>query len=138
MQPVIHECRGSYSILEEETGTFLPGWLPLDTPGTPNHTWREYQYQNGADLDSWPFWAVHALYNGGGYVLDLSGSKYDLQQNLARLKASRWIDEYTRAVFIEFTVYNAQVCRCPCANLHQGQPTEVEPSVIMSYASAND
>ncbi len=50
----------------------------------------------------------HAVYDGGGYVLDLTGSFYDLLEKIKELRENRWTDSYTRAVFVEFTVYNVQ------------------------------
>lgn len=47
-------------------------------------------------------------YSGGGYVLALKGSRQELSEKIARLVSQNWIDERTRAVIAEFSVYNAQ------------------------------
>ena len=50
-----------------------------------------------------------ALYSGGGYIGDLGkypAASYKLINELAKHK---WFDSHTRAVFLEATVYNAQV-----------------------------
>ena len=49
------------------------------------------------------------MYAGGGYVVPLKGSKTDLIALMNELEQNQWIDRYTRAVFVEFTTYNAQV-----------------------------
>ncbi len=103
---VIHECNTQYSYFSEETRTFGVGWIPFNGTAISNNSKSEYHYQTGMDLDSWPYWAVHALYGGGGYVVDLKGSTATLAKRFAEIKADGWIDRYTRAVFIEFTVYN--------------------------------
>ena len=49
------------------------------------------------------------MYSGGGYVVDLRGNLHNVVKKLEQLESERWIDRYTRVVFLEFTVYNAQV-----------------------------
>ncbi|GFO38752.1 polycystic kidney disease protein 1-like 2 [Plakobranchus ocellatus] len=61
------------------------------------------------ELNGYPYWGTLAVYSGGGYVVPLEGSKEDLQAKMEQLERENWIDKYTRAVFVEFTVYNAQV-----------------------------
>ena len=43
------------------------------------------------------------------YVVDLKGSRARLISEMWRLQSQQWIDERTRAVFIEFSLFNAQV-----------------------------
>ena len=43
------------------------------------------------------------------YVVDLKGSRARLISEMWRLQAQRWIDERTRAIFIEFSLFNPQV-----------------------------
>ena len=38
----------------------------------------------------------------------LRGSFKEILKDIKQLREERWTDKYTRAVFIEFTVYNAQ------------------------------
>ena len=38
----------------------------------------------------------------------LRGSFKEMLKDIKQLREERWTDKYTRAVFIEFTVYNAQ------------------------------
>ena len=66
-------------------------------------------YTKASDLDGYPYWGQLALYAGGGYVVPLKGSKTDLIALMNELEQNQWIDRYTRAVFVEFTTYNAQV-----------------------------
>lgn len=63
---VVDECNSEYDFLNEETRTFSPGWKPYD----PNNTGGpEWTYRTAKELDGYPFWAWHALYSGGGYVI---------------------------------------------------------------------
>ena len=38
----------------------------------------------------------------------LRGSFKEMLKDIKQLREEKWTDKYTRAVFIEFTVYNAQ------------------------------
>lgn len=48
-------------------------------------------------------------YGGGGYVLDLSQNKNVSMDLILYLFQNLWIDRGTRAVFVDFTVYNANI-----------------------------
>ena len=67
------------------------------------------RYTPASALNGYPYWGQLSIYSGGGYLVPLRGSKNDLIVLMKRLEKEAWIDRYTRAVFIEFTTYNAQV-----------------------------
>ena len=69
----------------------------------------ELQYTTAAELDSLPYTAVMDIYGGGGYVYRLNGAQEDVTSDLGKLQRNHWINNHTRAVFLEFSVYNAQV-----------------------------
>ena len=46
------------------------------------------------------------MYSGNGYVYEFRGRLTDLQTNLSQLHQMQWIDGQTRAVIIQFTLYN--------------------------------
>lgn len=48
-------------------------------------------------------------YGGGGYVLDLTPNHDDAGAQLSDLEKNLWIDRGTRVVFLDFTVYNANI-----------------------------
>ena len=52
-------------------------------------------------------WGREAVYASGGYVVDLPRSTASMSAAIAELKRRGWIDKSTRAVYIEFTLYNA-------------------------------
>ena len=47
-----------------------------------------------------------ASYSGGGYSANLGTSLDEAQAMLEQLENTRWIDMYTRAVFVEFNILN--------------------------------
>ena len=52
------------------------------------------------------FYGRIAFYPGGGYVAELGDTVGETEAFVAYLKTRRWIDKYTRAVFIEGALYN--------------------------------
>jgi len=70
----------------------------------------EYTYRRGVDIDSYPIYGELHVYGGGGYIAELRGDRAAIYDKVAELKAGGWIDKYTRAVFLEFAVYNPNVC----------------------------
>ena len=61
-------------------------------------------------------------FSGGGYVLELRGDIDSMLADMNELESDGWIDRYTRAIFIEFTTYNAQV-----------RSILIPPSAILQY-----
>ncbi|KAK7505245.1 hypothetical protein BaRGS_00003407 [Batillaria attramentaria] len=143
MVGVVEECNTDYEYLNQEEGTFDLGWQPRTTTSTANDTAEWYRYTSSDELDSYPYWGELALYAGGGYVVRLEGSKSELLNLFTRLETEQWIDQYTRAVFIEFVIYNAQVNLFGIARiLAEFQPNggvvpsyRFEPANLLPYAT---
>ncbi len=107
MRGYIEECFGEYGMDKEQSRDYGPGWTEWTSQ---NETAPEgYRYVDSDELDGWPFWGGHEIYSGGGYVIELKGSVRELKQKLKRYQDELWVDRYTRAIFIEFTVYNPYV-----------------------------
>ncbi len=49
------------------------------------------------------------IYGRGGFIQNLAINLEDTKQILAELNSNNWIDRGTRAVFIDFTIYNANI-----------------------------
>lgn len=99
-------CDGSYSFMKEEKGFFLPGWVKkadLTFSACPI-PWR---YQTAVQLDGIPFWGSKAIYSGGGFTADFGYFVKQAKDVISDLQTFNWIDKYTRAVFLELTVFNA-------------------------------
>lgn len=135
---LLKECNDVYSISEEETSTFGVGWT---TTGAVNSTRLEYRYSDSEALDGYPFWGILAMYGGGGYVHELRGSADTIVKNMEMLQKENWIDKYTRAVFVEFTVFNPQANLFGiCTLLAEFHPTggvstiyRFEPAMLLPY-----
>ena len=107
------ECNIGYSLTKEEDRNFTTGWY-LDVNNSEsnlqNHEitplQKAYKYFSIFDLKGLPYWGKMSAYGGGGYVADLGTSSYRARKLIDSLIEHNWIDHYTRAVFLEFTVYN--------------------------------
>lgn len=93
----ITQCFDNYSPHFEDKSPF---GLMNGTAWT-YHTEKEL---NGAD-----HWGLLSSYSGAGYYADLGITKEAATQVMADLKENLWIGRATRAVFLDFTVYNANV-----------------------------
>ncbi|KAM4810021.1 polycystin-2 [Rhinophrynus dorsalis] len=93
----IKDCYDFYSVRYEETEPF----------GLRNGT--AWTYTSEKDLNGSSQWGIIATYSGAGYYLDLSRNREDTAAQIAMLKRNLWLDRGTRAVFIDFSVYNANI-----------------------------
>ncbi|XP_075258867.1 polycystin-2-like isoform X2 [Convolutriloba macropyga] len=93
----IKECFAAYAPANEDISDF----------GLGNGT--AWTYSTESELDGATDWGTLAKYGGGGYYQDLPPLKEDAQAVIAELKSGLWVDRGTRAIFIDFTVYNANI-----------------------------
>ncbi|XP_015414839.1 PREDICTED: polycystic kidney disease 2-like 1 protein isoform X3 [Myotis davidii] len=68
-----------------------------------------WTYHSPDELGGSSHWGQLTIYSGGGYYLDLPGSQQGSAEALRGLQESLWLDRGTRVVFIDFSVYNANV-----------------------------
>ncbi len=112
VQPVfrhlVKKCNVAYSVFAANSEDYAPYWekVKVNTSGSCSLTKHAYCYQSWAELDSYPYIGQHGVYAGGGYVAELKGSLTDLYNIVDDLENQGWIDKYTRAVFVEFSIYN--------------------------------
>ncbi|XP_006885373.1 PREDICTED: polycystin-2, partial [Elephantulus edwardii] len=93
----IKECYDVYSSSSEDRAPFGPrngtAWI----------------YTSEKDLNGSSYWGMITTYSGAGYYLDLSRTREETASQIASLKRNGWLDRGTRATFIDFSVYNANV-----------------------------
>ncbi|KAM7407743.1 hypothetical protein PAMA_003475 [Pampus argenteus] len=109
MLQFVLDCRASYSWEVEDTGSYDPGWKYSVTDNTSTSTFSPWKYQTAAQLRAYPIRGRMALYRGGGFVAELGPDSQNASSTLEYLFTNSWLDVYTRAIFVEFTVYNANV-----------------------------
>ncbi|XP_071797014.1 polycystin-1-like protein 2 isoform X2 [Asterias amurensis] len=106
------DCRAPYSITDEEDVDFDEGWKAVNQSAKPNYKVQPlavWKYHSWYNISSFPYLGKHALYNGGGYLADLGITPEESLRVAAYLRENMWVDQYTRAVFMEFVVYNANI-----------------------------
>lgn len=106
MRNLVDECRGQSNLLNEDKLSYQPGWKEVADPNSPVDEWH---HRRAKELNGLPFWGKLDVYGGGGYLVPLRGSNQKIIDKLNQLEKADWIDGGTRAVFVEFSAYNAQV-----------------------------
>ncbi|XP_039236742.1 polycystic kidney disease protein 1-like 2 [Pipra filicauda] len=108
LQHVVEECHAPYSLQTEDTAVYGEHWNSsvFDNSSDLSSAW---QYQSQSKLRGQPSWGKLATYSGGGYVIHLGTDPGNASRILQYLFNNVWLDTFTRAVFVEFTVYNANV-----------------------------
>ena len=73
------------------------------------HSTHSWVYQTEKALDGSGHWGQISSYSGGGYVQNLELTKAKSLAIVDELMQNLWLDRGTRAVFVDFTVYNANI-----------------------------
>uniref|UniRef100_A0A8C8ZI54 Polycystin 2 like 1, transient receptor potential cation channel n=1 Tax=Prolemur simus TaxID=1328070 RepID=A0A8C8ZI54_PROSS len=68
-----------------------------------------WTYHSQDELGGSSHWGRLTSYSGGGYYLDLPGPRQASAEALQDLQQGLWLDRGTRVVFIDFSVYNANI-----------------------------
>ncbi|CAF0785734.1 unnamed protein product [Adineta steineri] len=109
-QRVISICEDSYSFANEETQLFQPEWSTnATTEEFSSSVIKAFNYSTSDELDTYSYIGEFGTYRGGGYVYEFRDRLSDMKTNLSKLHQLEWIDEKTRAVFIQLTLYNPSV-----------------------------
>ncbi len=127
----VESCTGNGGIDTEDSRDYCLGWVPETSENCT--VADEYRYTTADELDAISFGSAVRTYGGGGYLLRMRGYILDLRErSVASFKKSRvakvspnssllvacrievlktenWVDNRTRALIAEFSVYNAQV-----------------------------
>ena len=88
----------------------LPGWKPLPY----NTSWpkalrmcpKPWRYQTAEELDNDPTKAAYNTYEGGGYTAVLGYDENTAIDVLSETLEHGWVNRQTRAVILEFAVFN--------------------------------
>ncbi|NXU58239.1 PK1L2 protein, partial [Turnix velox] len=108
LQHVIEECHAPYSLQTEDTLDYGERWNASVSDNSSDLS-SAWQYQSQSKLRGHPTWGKLAIYKGGGYTVHLGTDPKNASRILQYLFNNIWLDTFTRAVFVEFTVYNANV-----------------------------
>jgi hypothetical protein len=67
------------------------------------------RWQFKVDSQGGSYSGLVATYPADGFMINLGSRKADSEKIINDLKNNKWIDLFTRAVIIDFTVYNGNV-----------------------------
>ncbi|KAF6082519.1 polycystin 2 like 2, transient receptor potential cation channel [Phyllostomus discolor] len=95
-RPLMTDCYAKYTSENEDVSDF---GLKHDT---------EWKYSAPSTNSTWHRGFV-GVYHNGGYLFTLSKSKSETETKLTKLQQNSWITRGTRVVFIDFSLYNANV-----------------------------
>lgn len=93
----VQDCFNMYTPTNEDTAAF----------GPKNGT--AWMYTTESEMNGSSYWGQVSKYGGGGYYQDLSRTKEDSAIQLQLLKDHLWLDRGSRAVFLDFSVYNGNI-----------------------------
>ena len=103
-QSAIRFCYAKYTEDVEDRSNFGPGVRLRTSPSA-------WMYKNAEELktSSMITQGNFGYYSGGGATQNFHSLKNETKMIIHELKEGLWINRATRAVFIDFTVYNANV-----------------------------
>ncbi len=108
--PPNKSCFYDYSIFNEDNQNHSLSWS-LDQSNSVNSNYSQnvlaaFNFTKSSVLKDNIYFGQYTQYTGGGYVYVLDPGLATVKNDLLTLQQSNWIDKRTRAVFIEFTLYN--------------------------------
>lgn len=68
-----------------------------------------WTYHTEDDLNGMMTWGKINTYPGSGYYYDFSSDLTQSLETLSTFRNNNWIDRATRVVFIQFSIYNANI-----------------------------
>jgi len=108
---ILSICQDDYSLFNEEKNSFSPQWKNLSNieRNYSSSITKAFTYQSNDVLDTYTYTGEYTVYSGNGYVYEFHGSSLEMQTSLNELRQLEWIDDKTRAVIIQMTLYNPNV-----------------------------
>ena len=117
----IEFCESDYDFFTQDTESYDLSWSKLDSnlndSDSINGINKAFQYSKSNKYESYPYFGKYNQYFGGGYVYELINRNDDgtvantseIIQSINKIKEMNWIDRQTRAVFIEFSLFNPNI-----------------------------
>uniref|UniRef100_A0A452IQ37 Uncharacterized protein n=1 Tax=Gopherus agassizii TaxID=38772 RepID=A0A452IQ37_9SAUR len=96
------------------TGDYAVGWKRVSVNST--QTWS----YSPPDLAGVWYWGYVSVYDSGGYIQELGATLEESRVHVDYLQQNNWINNMSRAVFVELTQYN------PSVDLHAAITLQLE------------
>lgn len=130
MRNLVLYCVGEYSLYTQDEAPYGP-----DEKGSPRYAFTS-KIENGENSYS----GIFSSYDGGGYVISLpaDGDEETKNRTLAKIqqmRADRWIDRQTRAIFVTINLFNPTTGYITALRLILEHPASggLYPSVSMRH-----
>uniref|UniRef100_A0A5K3F9S6 PKD_channel domain-containing protein n=1 Tax=Mesocestoides corti TaxID=53468 RepID=A0A5K3F9S6_MESCO len=104
LQAGLPRCFPNFSPNLESRQPLVPGNNQSTTFSKPAWTWRSASESKLRGVAG-----TIASYTGSGYYLDLASSRSEAKAMLNELKHGLWVGKSTRAIILDFTLYNANL-----------------------------
>ncbi|ESP04058.1 hypothetical protein LOTGIDRAFT_110212 [Lottia gigantea] len=103
-------CNGDWDWDTQDNEPYSEGWKSLTVntsiSDVVNYPWK---YRTDSETNGAPHAGKIGVYPSGGYIVDLIGARRRVDNMIEDLIQLKWIDHRTRALFVEFTLYNPNV-----------------------------
>ena len=110
---IFEYCTNDLNSLSQDRKSYGFGWSKFNQSYIPPYGYQamynSFQFQDSDSLQGLPIEGKFSTYEGSGYVYELRGQLSYIQGNLSLLKQMNWVDRQTRAVFVEFSVFNPNI-----------------------------
>lgn len=113
IEPVYTSTSGRQQRKRKRPGSTAKNYYVLNSAILPDGSIvscpSRWLHKSALELRGYPFWGRLTLYGGGGYPAELGYDYPTALTVIADLHSHNWVDPQTRSVFVEFTVYNANI-----------------------------
>ena len=110
---LINHCTNDFNGQIQDENNYGFGWTKYNESYQPpfgySSIYNSFQFKDETKLQGSPIDGEFNTYPGHGYVYEMRGQLSYLQGNLSLLREMNWVDRQTRAIFIEFSVYNPNI-----------------------------
>lgn len=105
------DCIDKYDMLQEDRTEYCLGWTDTPCPliDMLRVTAGAWHFNDPFDIWGLPVAGDYGIYGGGGYIANLDINSMIAKAVLKEVKENFWIDRHTRAVFLEFTLFNPNI-----------------------------
>uniref|UniRef100_A0A336KHR5 CSON007662 protein n=1 Tax=Culicoides sonorensis TaxID=179676 RepID=A0A336KHR5_CULSO len=103
-------CQSELADENRDTENYFPNWTDYHDFHYEPVFWKiiqPWKYKKLSLIQRPPIFAVDHWHSGGGYITEFGRTYKNTMYIYNHLYKYNWIDSRTRAVFIDFTVYNA-------------------------------
>lgn len=96
--------------MDDDVDDYFPGWKkPIGNQSIDDMETSSWVYRNSFELKSAPYMGYISNYKGGGYTFSFLRNPAKTAYLIDELETNGWLDPRTRGLFLEFTLYNANI-----------------------------